>query len=327
MKKIVLQNILFLCICVVFGQSPKITQYNSTTSDSSYYDAIVFSDSHIWFLGKHGVITELKNNVFSSISGPFNGNNILSSSKYNSDEIILTGDKGFIYFYNITTKKWRHFLVKGFEKSCFYSVLVLNNNDIIISGGNSRIAKSQKAIPNGFIIRSEDGGVTWKKVYSSPINMVWKLKQDVTTHNIYVNLYHPNRSMILYSSDYGKTWQKSGIRTKGLIHDYEIFDQNNHILVGGSRMGSWNNSFLSVNNIQFNYSNQGFVWSVKNYRNLIFLSCGNSNVAYKKKEENEWKTIKLSEKVNKNIYNTVQTSNNTFYAFGSGKMIYKIDFE
>jgi len=324
--KIYLRHILFFTLfpLCVFSQKIKVTELTSSkNSDSSYYEAIVFNPNHIWFLGKHGIITELKNNKLSHIIIPENkGVNILSAAKIDSINYILTADKGVIYFYNSHTNVWRCKELKGYYNRCLYTVLVLNEKEILICGGSSKVAIAKKDIPHGFILKSNDGGETWTKGFSAPFKMAWRIKKG-ESNTVFVNLYRPNYSMLVCSKDNGKTWKKSKIKTKGLIHDFYI-DDSDTILVGGKGFKKPMSARVIINNKQDDNINANFIWETKYYNNTVWIATGNSMVAFKKKENEHWNIIKLSSVDFKNIYKIISADVHTLYAFGSGQHIYQL---
>lgn len=328
MKNITLYLFLNLLYVIAFAQKPNVVEISNAHSvcDSSYYEALVFNNQHVWFLGKHGVITQLKDNQISSINYPSNGSNILSAAQIDKHHYILTGDKGTIFFYDAINNKWTNLVLTKYKTSSLYSVWVINDKEIIICGGKSKIARSEKAIPNGFIIRSEDGGKNWKRVYHSVFNMAWRINTNPTSHQLFVNLYHPNKSMLISSSDYGKTWKKTKIKSKGIIHDFFISEQHT-LMVGGPNIKQRKQAYAEFNKVPLILPDIGFIWDVNCANNTLVLACGKSYLAYKNLNEKEWKTIKLNETENRNIYKTVYVGNNTHYAYGSGKKIYKITFE
>lgn len=310
------------------AQKPVVLEISNKNSfcDSSYYEALVFNDHHVWFLGKHGVITQLKDSQITSIKYPSNGSNILSASQIDKNNYILTGDKGNIFFYDALNNNWTNIVLKDYKTASLYSVWVINEKEFMICGGNSKIARSEKAIPNGFILRTKDGGKNWKRVYRSIFNMAWRINSNPNGNQLFVNLYHLNKSSIISSSDSGKTWKKTKIKSKGIIHDFFISDEYT-LMVGGPSIKKRKIAYAELNNVPLNLPEIGFIWDVNYTNNTLILSCGKSCLIYKNLNENEWKIIKLNETESKNIYKTVYVGNNTYYACGSGKKIYKITFE
>lgn len=311
----------------LFAQEIRITPlFDSSTpvSDSSYYDAVLINKNQLWFIGKNGVITQWNNNSLSSIYYPHDEkNSFLSAASIDTNRFIFTCNNGIIYHYNSSNHTWKRLELKEFKNKCFYSVMVINPNEILICGGNSKIINSKKAIPKGFIIKSDDGGYTWKKVHSSFYKMYWRIKKD-ENGQVWVNAYSPNKSLLLVSKDYGKHWKYSGIKTNGLIHDFYI-NNDTCIMVGGKNIRDRNTTLLFEKNNRKLVKNNGFAWHITRINNFWWIALGNAQIAYKSINENDWQFLTLNQKEHLNIYKLIPLNNNCLFAIGSGKRIYKIE--
>ena len=144
------------------------------------------------------------------------------------------------------------------------------NNGIVCAATHEDISQS-----NALLLKTADGGKTWKKVYQStrPFETTWKV--SFPTDKIgyaTIQSYNPNPAIsqqrIVKTIDGGETWQELNLVNEATAREFGIgFLDENHGFVGTYRSGyetkdggkTWNPVDLGMacNKIRFYKDNQG----------------------------------------------------------------------
>lgn len=312
----------------VSAQEPIFTVLKEgTDGDSSYYDIEPDNNKGFWAVGKQGIITCIgQNGEIVSVSNPSNHNDLLSIDRFNSETLIISGDKGFVYQYNTTTKQWNTQQLKGYKNSCFYSICVVDEKTALICGGKSIVAKSGKSIPFGFILKTSDGGKTWKKVYSNIMNMIWRFYMEPVSGKVYVNMYCPNKTKVLVSSNKGDTWQNTGMIVKGLIYDFNV-KNNDFTGIGGSSYNVYQSGVIKKDRQADNlFKSIGFLWYYDSQKIKEIVTASKSKILWKNENETDWKIADTKLNSPRNLYKIAWINEHSAYIIGSGQTIVKMEF-
>lgn len=307
---------LFLCLhAQAQDVSIKVLQQGITYTDSSYYDIIPVEDK-FWIGGKYGTLKSIDaEGNLANIAYPSQQLDIYKLDKFDEQTIIACGDKGVIYKHNLLTKNWQTIKVKGYENACFYNMVVVSESEIYICGGRSAIAHSKKTVPNGFILKSVDGGITWKKIYSNPFKMVWCVKYNPFNKKVYALMYTPNKTH-LYELQ-GEKWKRKNKIGNSIFHEIQFLDADNYVVTGGW-MGKTGRIYS--NNEKKILPTSGLIWGRVEGNKYDIYSAGNGQIVLDDKSGNyQIHGVKLNKAFN--IYETVFTSDNTAIAIGSARTV------
>lgn len=315
----------FLAVSSI-AQPPEFTVIQSglPSGDSSYYDVCRVAEDEYWAIGKKGIITKFGTGGISEMySHPNRGADLLNMAMLDEDNYLLCGDKGFVYHFEKSSQSWNVMQVKGYENSCFYSVCAIDKNTAFISGGRSGIVNSQRVIPFGFILKTEDGGKTWERVFRSAAYMIWSVKYDKETKRVYALIYTPVKTRLICSDDSGRSWKLNQRKIKGLFHDFNITG-GNLFLAGGKNGNFRKNGALRLGNNCVKYKNTGIFWDVETSRNLALASGTNGNLLFKDHSDN-WTLVHSP--VDNNLYEICFIDEKSAFLVGNNKTILKVDFK
>ncbi len=293
----------------------QVLQQGTSYSDSSYYDIVPVGDK-FWIGGKYGTLKLIDSaGTLSNISYPSENVDIYKIDHFDEQNLILGADKGIIYKHNIISKTWETIKIKGYEKACFYNLTVVNDSTAFICGGKSSIAHSEKTVPFGFILKTVDKGLTWKRVYHNALKMVWCVKYNPFNKKVYALMYTPNKTH-LYSFGNEK-WQREQKIGNSIFHEIQFENDKDFVAMGGW-MGK--NGRIHHNAQKLTIPNSGLIWGrVSNGQYDIYSACDGKIVLGDK--SGNYKVF--GEKLNMafNIYETVFTSPTTAIAIGSARTI------
>ena len=302
-----------------------ILQQGTGFSDSAYYDILKVDDTNYWLVGKYGIISNynLCGNI-TTVNYPSNHNDIYKIDKFDEQNYIACADKGNLYFYNTVSKEWKLKQIAGFENSCFYNVTVIDKKSALICGGRSAIAHSKKAIPNGFIIKTTDGGETWTKVYSSPFKMIWSVDYNPVSEQASALVYVPNHTNLFTSNDEGVTWVNERKIGKGIYYDLESGDKLEKICYGGKINGNGKLQNGSEEEIEFKES--GLIWSKADFDNYEIMTACNGNILFSDNGANR-QLIHTSLTDKFSLYKAAFVSPTQAIVVGSGKTILLVNIQ
>lgn len=298
-----------------------VLQQGTSYQDSSYYDIMPVADK-FWIGGKYGTLKMIdKDGNLENINSPSQHLDIYKLDKFDEQNLIACGDKGRVYLHNTKQNLWKTIKVKGYEKACFYNMVVVDENTAYICGGNSKIAHSKKRIPNGFILESKDKGLTWKKVYSNPFMMVWCVKYNAFAKKVYALMYTPNRTY-LYGLE-GNNWKKEKNIGNSIFHEIQFLNAQDYVATGGWQTQKGR---IYSNNKKAIFPNSGLIWGRTEGSKYDIYSASKGQILFDDKMGNYHC---YAAKLNKdfNIYETVFTSDSTAIAIGSARTILMIKIE
>lgn len=308
---------------VSWAQRPDFTiiQQGSPSGDSSYYDICRISSDEYWAIGKRGIITRINSSGL-TIPGsyPNQGEDLLNMAKLDDSNYLICGDKGLVYHYNMPGDHWTVTRVKGYENSCFYSICAVDGRTAFISGGRSEIVNSQRVIPFGFILKTEDGGKTWNKIYSSVTQMIWSIKYNPQTSRLSALTYSPVKTKIIVSPDKGYSW-KTISKIKGLYHDFNNNKQE-MVLAGGKNGNFLKNGNICSGNKKIPF-NTGLFWDVEDSGDFTLVSGSHGNMLIKD-NFSRWELIPTP--VKNNLYEICFIDEKSAFLVGNNKTILKVDF-
>ncbi len=110
----------------------------------------------------------------------------------------VSGSKGWVGVTLNGGKDWNFRQVKGFEQCDFRSLYAFNNRSAVIANAGSP----------AYILRTEDGGATWRKVYENNDTAAFIDGVDFRDHKNGIIYGDPinGRLLLLSTTDGGKTW-------------------------------------------------------------------------------------------------------------------------
>ncbi len=322
---------LFLSFCFalnfISAQSVTVSvlQQGTGFNDSAYYDILKVDAANYWLVGKYGIISNYNlNGNITAVNYPSNHNDIYKIDKFDEQNYIACADKGNLYFYNTISKEWKLKQIAGFENSCFYNITVIDKKSALICGGRSAIAHSKKAIPNGFIIKTTDGGETWTKVYSSTFKMIWSVDYNPITKQASALVYVPNHTNIFTSNDEGVTWTNERKIGQGIYYDLESDEKQEKICYGGKINGNGKLQFGIEEEIEFKES--GLIWSKTVSDNYEILTACNGNILFSDNGSN--RQLIHTALIDKfSLYKAVFVSPTQAIVVGSGKTILLVNIQ
>lgn len=315
--KIIFCLLLSLTLSTSYSQrvSIQVLQQGVSYSDSSYYDIIPVGDK-FWIGGKYGTLKTIDSEGnLNNISYPNLQVDIYKLDYFDKNNLIISGDKGIVYKHNLNSNTWETIKIKGFEKSCFYNLTVVNDSTAYICGGKSAIAHSKKTVPFGFILKTTDKGKTWTQVYKNAFKMVWCVKYNILDHKVYALMYTPNKTHLFALEN--EKWERRQKIGNSIFHEIQFENTEDFIAMGGW-MGK--KGRIHHKNQKLELPHSGLLWGrVTNEKYEIYSAC-NGQIVLGDKAGN-YKVF--GEKLNKafNIYETVFTSPTTAISIGSARTI------
>ena len=121
-------------------------------------------------------------------------------SVVNDNVIWVSGSHGMVGRSNNAGKTWNWITVKGFEKTEFRDIEAFDANTAVIMG----IAEP------AYILRTTDGGATWKVVYENKAKGMFLDAMDFSTpaHGLVVGDPINNKPFLAETLDGGSTWKE-----------------------------------------------------------------------------------------------------------------------
>jgi hypothetical protein len=313
-------SFLFLCFlptCLLAQDFTPIVQSN-IPNDSSFYDIKKMDENTFWVGGEKGILMQINSDFQKQyIPYPNQGVNILKIDKFSDNHYILCADQGTIYHYYKNENRWQIQHINGFKGKVVYNFAAINDKIAYICGGNSKIASSKKAIPNGFIYKTEDGGMTWKKIYKSIGSMIWDL--DTLGDRIIALKYNIRGSrLITIDNTKNKIIAKSRIY-KMLAHEYNA---DLKMLVGANDFHIYNSGKVinCTSNNQLNFKT--LIWDITSFGSIkIGSSCSGKIILINQNEKSQTE-IQCPSKFN--LYGIISVNTNSLLIIGSNKTIIKL---
>lgn len=320
-----------LAVYTLQAQHLELIHSGTHADDSSYYDIYRAKDGHFMLGGKFGVLKTLhEDGSIRDVEYPRGGESILRIQEFYRGAFILAADAGIVY--TMHNDQWSTLELQNYKSSCFYDVAIIDSTTALMCGGKSEIACGKRVVPFGFVLRTEDGGATWKRVYRKWNRMVWKVLYDLDTKRSYMLTYSPFGSRVFESEDAGKTWHRSAIRSSALWHDMEINSDHQLIFCGG-KSGNLKRSegqicykdtpIIGKCETSKSILDSGMIWDYHATDNFEIAS-GSRGILYVKKKglQAEWKRMEVKPAVN--LYEISFIDPHSAYIVGSNKTLYKL---
>ena len=305
-----------------FSQETKIIQ-KSIYLDSSFYDICKINDNECWIGGENGILKSIDNNGnVKNILYPEKNESILRIVKSNK-YIYLAADNGTIYIYNIENKQFtKKKFSRKLSKCCFYDLLILDDGSIILCGGNSKIGKGIKSIPNGFIIHLDSLCNNKPEfLWTRKICFVFSLCKSDKNGEIYASAYNGAKSIILKSNNNGNKWRKY-LKIHALIHEISWIDSNLWYCGSKNRDFTKDGIIGNISN-KFIIQEKGCIWNLLNMNNKIFAFSKSGDIMYLEKNNITINTL-INPSYN-SLYQSVIYSQNKAYIVGRGGEIIQLD--
>lgn len=203
--------------------------------DSSIYAVTQINPTTYWMGGENGYLKEVnENGEITDLNYSFEGKDIY---KIVADEksVYMVGAGPSLWIIDKETHTLKTYLFNSnLNKRCFYDILLLPNNQMMLCGGNNAIAHAGKKIPIGFIATCDrsNPAESMKIVLKRKLKFTFTLEANPSTNEIYAATFNGIHTSIFCSKDNGINWSKK-YRVKGIIHDLQ-FDHEGKIWFAGT---------------------------------------------------------------------------------------------
>lgn len=321
-----------ICLANFHLFAQQINRFDSHgVPSTSIYDIYPINENRFILAGKNGIIAECDaiGNV-KTLKETGNSANLLKSQRINDSLLMVIGDKGSIYTLNTYTNEWQEQYLTKFENKALYNICTDLKGNIYINGGHSKIACGQRAIPNGFILKSENGGKTWEKIFQRTGKMVWDVKFNPSDKNIYALVYSPFGSKLLSSDNEGKSW-KTVIKSEknDLFHALYITNEGNIYIVGGNyeNYGGKGAIYEVKGNSYKKHTSTYFVWDIVSTPDIDIACCSKGWIVYRFKSVNNDNWQEMHSTADYNLYEVEKISDTSFILGGSRKTIIRFNLE
>ncbi len=294
--------------------------------DSSYYDIAQVGPDEFWAAGENGVLKRIdsQGNI-EHISWPYPPVNLLKIVA-NERYVYLGADQGSVFRYDKTDGTFiRSYYSQKFQKRCFYDMLLMEDGTLLLAGGNEKIAKAGKTLPQGFIARA-DPNLNFDPVlvWSNPLQFVWSLLEPQPGSQEYLaTVYGGLQSTIFSSVNAGATWQRK-THIPVLIHDLR-WDAGEVIYAGSKNfIFSRNGVIGTLNGNRQVLAEEGCIWTTLTLgeKQLAFAYNG-SVLVYEKGSQTRQKTLRPTAS---SLYEAVAISPEQVLVVGHGRQMYLLDF-
>ncbi len=321
--------LLFPLLLVFIGFGNKIFAQNTlfiqapASPDSSFYDIIKVQKNEYWICGEHGILKSVDSlGIITDIHGfPGKDNNLLKMLKL-SDRILISGDKGYIYTFFFSSKKWKTLHIPSLKRRSIYSLLSLGDSIIYACGGNMPIAKGKRAIPRGFVYISTDQGESWRQVINKWNRFFWDMAYNPEQHNVAALGYSPLGSRIFEIKN--DDFQKSAMHTKLLLHDIEYAPEQGLLACGGQykKSGGKGKIYWFNQKKTIDFESGGFIWSLIFDQQLKLLTAGPGTIHFTTPGSKQWQSKQILSPGN--FYQSVKISDRKVFIIGSGGLLLQI---
>jgi hypothetical protein len=322
MKSLITLLLFLFAVANCDGQTFSVLQSSNAKDDSSYYDIKKIDAYNFWIGGEKGILMALNEQLqLSAVAYPNQGVNILCIEKFSDNHVVLCADKGIIYHYYKNENRWQVQRIKGFANKVFYKFVAVSDKVAYLCGGNSKIAASHKAIPNGFILRTIDAGKTWQTVYKAIGSMIWDL--DRVDSNIVALKYNLRGTRLLTFNENSGQLIYHSIQYKMLAHEYNPVLK---ILSGANDFHIFQQGKMqSVEKNETTINTASLIWDVAKIGNkIVGASCNGRLVIFDKLATLQ--TLEVQSPSHFNLYGITSINQYSALIIGSNKTILKLDF-
>lgn len=332
LKVIYILTFTLMCFANFHSFAQQLLKFNSEEIPStSFYDIYALNSNRYILAAKNGIIAE------SDTSGNIkilkistNSANFLKSEKINDSLLMIIGDQGRINILNIYTNEIEDKCLSKFQNKALYNTCVDNKRNIYINGGHSKIACGQKAVPNGFILKSNNGGKSWEKIYGRKFKMVWDIKFNSADQKLYAIVYSPFGSKLIASENEGKSW-KTVLKSekKDLFHSLYLSPEGTIFISGGNykQNGGKGAIYEVYGNNYKKHTCSFFVWDIVSTPNIDIASCSKGWIVYRIKTSNNENWYELNSTADYNLYEIEKISENSFLLGGSRKTLIRFNLD
>ena len=323
MKLFIQISLLLILRSFVFGQSIQVVQ-EGNSSDSSFYALTRINSNEFWAGGEYGILKRLDSvgNVtdIGFLKENVNILKIVTTKKY----AFVATDNGIIYRYDFEKKQFLRKEFSEFRNKCFYDLIILKNEQIVVCGGAKGISKGEKIIPNGFVAVIDTDLVTAKIVWRCYRKFVWSLLE--LENNTFLSVTFKGLNTKIIKTNNLKNWRKWAI-VKGLVHKINLLD--NKIWYCGSKNIQYNKCGISgevaKGEKQKQFTNTGCLWSMNTMAGDIVFVTQSGELLKTNNVTKETERIKLPG--NLTLYCIEKISESKFLVVGQGKSIFIVDFK
>jgi hypothetical protein len=250
---------------------------------------------------------------------PNEGLNILKILKTEKSIFIIT-DNAVIYRYDILNKIFIKKTFPNFKNKCFYDIIALQNEKLMVCGGTTGISKGKKKIPKGFIALLDYDLEEIKTVWKSYGKFVWSLLK-LENGNILAATFNGLNTRIIKTENY-IDWKKE-TKIKGLVHEITFFD-NNIWYVGARSIHFKENGIIGIKDQkQLLLNKTGCLWIVNLINGKIISVTANSKLIILDRSSNEMEQIVITPFP---FYDIEKISESKILVVGHAKGISIIDF-
>ncbi len=324
--------LIVICLANIHLFAQRINRFDfKEIPSTSIYDIYSINDNRIILACKNGIVAECDTNGnIKTLKETGNATNLLKSERINDSLVMVIGDKGIIYTFNTFTNEWQEEQLMNYKNKALYNICNDKKGNIYINGGNSKIACGQKAIPNGFILKSENGGKNWKRVYNRKSKMVWDIKYNFVDNKLYAIVFSPFGSKLIYSSNEGKTW-KTVLKSekKDLFHALYINADGKIMISGGTyaKNGGRGAIYEIKGNQYIKHTTTYFVWDIVSAPDIDIASCSKGWIIYRLKSANSENWHEIHSTADYNLYEVEKISDSSFILGGSRNTLIRFDLD
>ncbi len=283
---------------------------DATQHKTSYYDVFQASNKNIYLCGKNGVFATYINDSIKLIK-------LLPTHLYKiielpNSQLLITGNKGFIFFYDIINNTITEHKLYGYEYASLYNAHFVSNK-IYLCGGATAISAGKKTIPRGFVLVSIDNGKTWSKEYKSLTHMVWDVHES--KNQLSILTYAP------WGTNYRNLNTKKNIFKKKIILHQRILNQENTFCGGTYTKKDKSGLLITADGKQFKFNN--FCWSGLAIDKYILTTHSKGDI-YLVNPLTE-KHINYNHQIKPvNLYESINIGDNQFIVVGNSNTVLKV---
>ncbi len=323
-------TITFLCFVILsffslhtYGQHYRVLS-NNYHKDSSIYAVAQVSPNVFWMGGENAYIKEVdENGTVSDLNLALEGMDVLKiTSDDSSIYIVGTGPRLFVV--NKSSKEVKKYSFESkLRKRCFYDILLLPNNKMMLCGGDSRIAEAAKVIPIGFIAICDRSNPqsTFQVLKHNRLKFMFTLELNPTTNEVYASTFNGIHSVIYKTSNSGIQWQKV-CKLNGIIHDLQ-FDSDGKLWFAGSQGMKYRKNgmfgYIENNLIVKRTSSSGCLWRLCQIEDDFYAPTVSGSLLKISKKTLEYSSENTS--MNGALYTLANFSNNALIICGHGKSV------